>query len=104
MKENEAGEKEAGELKAFPQKKILLINERLYSAWPRGFYSQPLIQNTKTTKENTITMEQIRKKAKKMTNISQKVNRNMNSVQKGKFAPVREFRTVVRNSLILFFL
>ena len=58
-----------------------------YSAWPGDFYSQPLIQNTKKTKENTITMGQIRNKAKKMTNISQKVNINMNSSQE------RQFRT-----------
>ena len=31
-------------------KKVILMKEMPYSAWPRGFYSQPLIQNTKTTK------------------------------------------------------
>ena len=28
----------------------------LYSVWSRGFYSQPIIQITKITKQNTITM------------------------------------------------
>ena len=56
MRENEAEEKEAGELKASGQKEILLMKEIFYSAWLGGFYSQPLIQHTKKPKANTITM------------------------------------------------
>ena len=92
------------------------MKEMPYSAWPGGFYSQPLIQNTKKPKENTIRMGKIRKKAKKMTNISQKVNINMNSAHEGNFALVRNFaqreisstqvqnfRTLVQNFRILAF-
>ena len=46
----------------------------------------------KKPKENTITMGQIRMKAKNMTNRSQKVNRNMNSAQE------RQFRTSAKFS------
>ena len=51
------------------------------------FIANPSYKIPKKTKENTITMGQIRNKAKKMTNISQKVNINMNSSQE------RQFRT-----------
>ena len=91
-KEKEEKEEQVRELKASRQKEILLMKESLYSAWLGGFYSQPLIQNTKKPKENTITMGKIRKKAKKMINISQKVNRNMNSAQE------RQFRTSAKFS------
>ena len=50
--------------------------------------SYKIPKKKKRRKENTITMGKIRKKAKKMTNISQKVNINMNSTQEGNFAPV----------------
>ena len=52
-----------------------------------AFIANPSYKIPKKPKENTITMGKIRKKAKKMTNISQKVNRNMNSAQE------RQFRT-----------
>ena len=52
MGESERKGKEAGELKASRQKETLLMKEIkgggvLYSACLGGFYSQPLIQNTK---------------------------------------------------------
>ena len=62
------------------------------------FIANPSYRIPKKPKENTITMGKIKKKAKKMTNISQKVNKNMNNAQE------RQFRTMVRNSLLLFFL
>ena len=45
----------------------------------------------KKTKENTITMGEIRKKTKKMTNISQKVNINVNSAHERQFHTSAKF-------------
>ena len=51
MKETE---KEAGELKASPKKKFYKkMKDRLYSAWPGAFYSQPLIQIGLVTSQAT---------------------------------------------------
>ena len=71
MGESERKGKEAGELKASPQKETLLMKEIkkgrvLYSACLGGFYSQPLIQNTKKkTKNKSYYRGQNRKKTKK---------------------------------------
>ena len=60
-----------------------------------AFIANPSYKIPKKLKENTITKGKIRKKAKKMTNRSKKVNRNMNSAQE------RQFRTSAKFSASL---
>ena len=56
-----------------------------------AFIANPSYKIPKKPKENTITMGQIRKKTKKMTNRSQKVNINMNSAHERQFCTSAKF-------------
>ena len=68
-----------------------------------AFIANPSYKIPKKTKENTIIMGQIKKKAKKMTNISKKVNINMNSAQERQFRTSAKFSASAPFLLILIY-
>ena len=71
--------KEEGELKASRQKETLLMTEIKkglpYSACLGGFYSQPLIQNTKKNQKQKLLQGTKWKENQKVTKESQKVKK-----------------------------
>ena len=79
MGESERKGKEARELKASLQKETLLMKEikkgDLYSACLGGFYSQPLIQNTKKNQKQKLLLGTKREENQKVTKESHKVKK-----------------------------
>ena len=68
MRENEAKEKEAGELKASRQKEILLMKEIFFTVLGLGaFIANPSYKIPKKQKQILLQWGQIRKKAKRGT-------------------------------------
>ena len=64
-KENEGKEEQAGELKAFRQKDILLMKEMPYSAWPRAFIANPSYKIPKNQKKILLQWGKLGRKPKR---------------------------------------
>ena len=91
MRENGRKGKRNRRAESFPQKEILLIKKLPTVLGLGAFIANPSYKIPKKSKENTITMGKIRKKAKKMTNISKNVNINMNSAHERQFCTSAKF-------------
>ena len=75
MRENEAEEKEAGELKASRQKEIFIHEGDINSAYLGDFYSQTPFKNYQNNIANTITMGAKKEENQKVTKMSQNVKK-----------------------------